>query len=68
MKSPSSYTIEIIVSPAGQSRITPRGYAGTTCRDATRELERALGTVQTDVPTAEMFYGQSAVEQQTEGR
>ncbi len=64
----SPYTIEIIVSPAGQSRITTRGYAGATCRDATRELERALGIVQTDVPTAEMFYGQPAVEHEKEGR
>lgn len=67
MKSPTSYTIEIIVSPAGHSRITARGYAGSTCKDATRELERALGTVHSDVPTAEMFYGESAIEHEKEG-
>jgi hypothetical protein len=36
-------TIEITVSPAGATSIKTSGFSGSTCKDATRELERALG-------------------------
>jgi hypothetical protein len=36
--------IEVVVSPTGESRIETRGYSGSTCREATEALERALGT------------------------
>ena len=38
-------TIEVIVSPAGETKIETRGYQGSGCRDATRLLEAALGQV-----------------------
>jgi hypothetical protein len=47
-------TIEIIVSPTGQTRISTRGYSGPTCKEATRALEQALGLVEKDQPTPEM--------------
>ncbi len=36
-------TIEIIVSPQGQTIIETKGFTGSTCREASGDLERALG-------------------------
>ena len=36
-------TIEIVVSPTGQTQVQTRGFAGSGCREATRALEQALG-------------------------
>lgn len=45
-------TIEITISPKGKVNIEAIGFVGESCRDATAELERALGTVEstTDKP------------------
>ncbi len=48
-------TIEIIVSPTGEIRLTTSGFAGEICRDASRAFEAALGLVLKDTPTAEAF-------------
>lgn len=68
MNPSSERTIEVIVSPTGQARLTTRGYAGTACKDATRVLERALGAVQSDVATPEMHQIQSLSQDQEQGR
>jgi hypothetical protein len=47
--------IEIIVSPTGQTNIETKGFAGSSCRDASRFLEEALGVKTEDRPTAEFF-------------
>lgn len=52
---PVERTIEVIVSPKGQTKITSRGYAGASCKDATRALEQALGVVESDRRTPEMY-------------
>ena len=36
-------TIEIIVSLKGETTVTTRGFAGTSCRDASKFIEQALG-------------------------
>jgi hypothetical protein len=36
-------TIEITVSPEGATSIKTSGFTGGSCKDATRDLERALG-------------------------
>ncbi len=36
-------TIEIIVSPKGETTVTTKGFTGSTCRDASKFVERALG-------------------------
>jgi hypothetical protein len=36
-------TIEITISPEGAVSIKTSGFTGGSCRDATRDLERALG-------------------------
>lgn len=39
----SEKKIEITVSPEGATSIKTTGFTGGSCRDATRDLERALG-------------------------
>ncbi len=41
--STSTKTIEITVSPEGAVSIKTAGFTGSSCRDATRDIERALG-------------------------
>ena len=36
-------TIEVSVSPSGEIAIEAEGYTGSSCEDATRFLEEALG-------------------------
>jgi hypothetical protein len=49
--------IEVIVSPAGETQVTTRGFAGASCQVASQFLEQALGMVTTDQPTAEAHQG-----------
>lgn len=46
-------TIEIIISPSGESRVETKGFAGSACRDASRFLELALGKTTSESLTAE---------------
>jgi hypothetical protein len=39
----SEKKIEITVSPEGATSIKTSGFIGGSCRDATRDIERALG-------------------------
>ena len=43
MSTPTTKIIEITVSPEGATSIKTSGFTGGSCRDATRDLERALG-------------------------
>ena len=52
-------TIEVIVSPDGQTTVQARGFAGGSCRDATRQLRRALGDAASERLTAEFYLSQS---------
>jgi len=56
-------TIEIIVSPKGESVIQTKGFTGSSCREATKALEQALGAVQADKVTAEMYQTATAGQQ-----
>lgn len=47
--------IEITVSPEGATSIKTSGFVGSSCRDATRDLERALGTAGTEHLLPEYF-------------
>ena len=53
-------TIEIIVSPQGQTTLQTRGFAGIGCREASKALEQALGLVESDQVTAELYRTQEA--------
>ena len=61
-----SKTIEIIVAPDGRATIQTKGFAGSSCRDATRLLEAALGEVTGERLTAEFHQTQANLQQKTE--
>ena len=63
MPTPTTKTIEITVSPEGATSIKTSGFTGSSCRDATRELERALGVAGKESLLPE-FYGQVSTGQQ----
>ena len=43
MTSTTEKTIQITVTPEGSVSMKTTGFTGSSCREATRELERALG-------------------------
>jgi hypothetical protein len=55
-------TIEVTVSPKGETTVETRGFTGPACRDASRALEQALGIRTAERPTAE-FYQPQGVDQ-----
>ncbi len=59
--SDTNQRIEITVSPEGAVSIKTTGFTGSSCKDATRDLERALGVTGKETLTAE--YHQQPVEQ-----
>ena len=50
--------IEIIVSPRGETSVQTKGFAGSSCREASRFLEEALGKRIGERLTAEFHAGQ----------
>ena len=56
-------TIEIIVSPKGETSVQTKGFAGSSCREASKFIEQALGQRTSERLTAE--FHQPAVQQQT---
>jgi Protein of unknown function (DUF2997) len=48
-------TIELVVSPNGETTLQTRGFTGDSCREASAFLEAALGAKQSDRPTTEAF-------------
>jgi hypothetical protein len=52
-------TIEITVSPQGATSIKTSGFSGGACKDATRDLERALGVASKETLLPE-FHQQQA--------
>jgi hypothetical protein len=60
-------TIEITVSPEGATSIKTTGFTGSSCKDATRDLERALGVTGREQLTPEFFQQASTGEQLRQG-
>ena len=56
-------TIEIIVSPKGETTVQTKGFAGSGCRQASEFIEKALGQRTGEQLTAE--FHQQAVQRQT---
>lgn len=54
-------TIEILVSPTGQTTVQTKGFAGSSCRDASKFVEEALGTSAGEQLTSE-FYAEQPVQ------
>jgi hypothetical protein len=63
----SEKKIEITVSPEGSVSIKTSGFTGSSCRDATRDLERALGVSGREHLLPEYFNGTSTGEQLGQG-
>ena len=57
--SDTNQRIEITVSPEGAVSIKTTGFTGKSCKDATRELERALGVTSKETLLPE-FHQQQA--------
>ena len=55
-------TIEIIISPTGDTQVTTKGFAGNSCRQASAFLEEALGNKTGERLTTE-FFAQAQHEQ-----
>ena len=51
-------TIEIVVDRDGRVTVETKGFAGGQCREASRFVEEALGTLTSERLTAEFHQGQ----------
>ena len=63
----SEKRIEITVSPEGATSIKTTGFSGSSCKDATRDLERALGVSSRESLLPESFNRTSTGEQLWQG-
>ena len=59
----SEKRIEITVSPEGATSIKTTGFSGSSCKDATRDLEKALGVAGRESLLPE-FYNQTRTGEQ----
>jgi hypothetical protein len=64
----SEKTIEITVSPEGTVSIKTTGFTGGSCRDATRDIERALGVAGRESLLPEFYNQTGAGEQVQQGQ
>jgi len=54
-------TITIEIDAEGNVKVEAHGYKGTGCKDATKAIEAALGTVTEDKDKAELYQNESVV-------
>jgi hypothetical protein len=59
--------IEIIISPDGKTTVQTKGFAGSSCREASRLIEQALGATENEKLTAE-FYLKDEVRQENRAK
>lgn len=52
--------IEILVAPTGETTVLTKGFAGASCRDASKFIEKALGGRVDEQLTAEFHQRQQA--------
>jgi len=62
-----SKTIEIVVSPTGQTQVQTKGFVGSQCRQASQFIEQALGQRTSEQLTAE-FHQQASQQQSNQQR
>ena len=48
-------TIEVTVSPTGETKLETNGFSGELCRDASKFLENALGDKTAEQLTADFY-------------
>jgi hypothetical protein len=64
----SEKKIEITVSPEGAVSLKTTGFSGSSCKDATRDLERALGLTGKETLLPEFHAGTQTGEQIRQGQ
>ncbi len=57
-------TIEILISPKGEVKVQTRGFAGSSCRDASKFIEEALGQRVSEQLTPEFHQAETEHVQQ----
>ena len=62
-----SKTIEIVVSPTGQTQVQTKGFVGSECRQASQFIEQALGQRTSEQLTSE-FHQQASHQQSNQQR
>lgn len=60
--------IEVIVAPDGSTQIETKGFAGESCRDASRFLEEALGRQTAETLTSEYHCSATQVNAEQQRR
>ena len=50
--------IIIFISPEGEVSLQTTGFADSTCKDASRAMEKALGVAVSDRPTSDSITNQ----------
>jgi hypothetical protein len=60
--------IEIIVSPTGETKLETRGFTGSSCREASRFLEQAMGVRGAEQITAEFHQTDQASQEIQQSR
>jgi len=55
-------TIKVHVSKEGDTKIETQGFSGVACKEATKQLEKALGSVSNEKLTDD-YYKTSTVDQ-----
>ena len=56
-------TIEIIVSPKGETTVQTKGFTGGDCREASKFVEQALGQQTSERLTGEFHASQGVAQQ-----
>ena len=51
-------TIEITVSPTGETTVESKGFSGSECRDASKFMEQALGQRTAEQLTGEFYQSE----------
>jgi len=57
-------TIEVTISPQGETRIETKGFAGAECQQASKSLEEAMGQRQAEQLTAEYHAAAAQAQRQ----
>ena len=57
--------IRVLISPAGEVQLETRGFPDSSCKDASRALERALGLVVRDQPRPDACEAQEPLREST---
>ena len=55
-------TIEVVVSPLGEVKVETKGFTGSSCRQASRFLEEALGQATSESLTVAFHQTQAQVQ------